>query len=310
MTAAPAQPDMRVNIGGMSMRNPVMTASGTFGYGQEYRDFVDLNRLGAVGVKSVTLEPRAGNATPRIAETPSGMLNTIGLQNVGVDAFIAEKLPYLRRFDTSVLVNLSGRTVGDYVELCQRLNDVPGVHGLELNVSCPNVEHGGMEFGVDAAVLGGLVEACRRVTVLPLIVKLSPNVTSIVEMALAAERAGADALALINTLLGMAIDVETRRPKLSRTMGGLSGPAIKPIAVRMVWQTYQAVRVPIIGMGGIANAEDAVEFMLAGATAVAVGTASFVNPRASIDVIDGLETYCLDHGIAKVSDLVGKCLVD
>lgn len=310
MTAAPAQPDMRVNIGGMSMRNPVMTASGTFGYGQEYRDFVDLNRLGAVGVKSVTLEPRAGNATPRIAETPSGMLNTIGLQNVGVDAFIAEKLPYLRRFDTSVLVNLSGRTVGDYVELCQRLNDVPGVHGLELNVSCPNVEHGGMEFGVDAAVLGGLVEACRRVTVLPLIVKLSPNVTSIVEMALAAERAGADALALINTLLGMAIDVETRRPKLSRTMGGLSGPAIKPIAVRMVWQTYQAVRVPIIGMGGIANAEDAVEFMLAGATAVAVGTASFVNPRASIDVIDGLETYFLDHGIAKVSDLVGKCLVD
>jgi dihydroorotate dehydrogenase (NAD+) catalytic subunit len=304
----PLQLDLRVNIGGIRMKNPVMTASGTFGYGSEYADFVDLNRLGAVVVKSITLEPRAGNPPPRIAETPSGMLNTIGLQNVGLDCFIAEKLPYLRRFDTAVLVNLSGRTVADYVELCKRLSDVEGVDGLELNVSCPNVEQGGMEFGVEARLLGDLVEACRRATSLPLVVKLSPNVTDIAPLARVAESSGADALSLINTVLAMAIDVRTRRPKLSRVMGGLSGPAIRPIAVRMVWQAYHAVRIPIVGMGGIRTAEDAVEFFLAGARAVAVGTANFVNPRATIEVVEGLERYFREHGIGCVDEVVGACI--
>ena len=230
----------------------------------------------------MTPEPRAGNPSLRIAETPSGMLNTIGLQNVGIDAFIDEKLPYLRQCHATVLANLSGTTVADYVGLCERLDDVIGVHGLELNVSCPNVDSGGMEFGVDPALLGEVVRACRRATTLPLIVKLSPNVTDIVELARVCEGSGADALSLINTLLGMSIDVATRRARLSRTVGGLSGPAIRPIAVRMVWQVYRAVGLPIIGMGGISTTEDALEFMLAGARAVAVGTASFVNPSASV----------------------------
>jgi len=304
------QPDLRVNIGGMPMKNPVMTASGTFGYGSEYAEFVDLNRLGAVAVKSITLEPREGNPPPRIAETPEGMLNSIGLQNVGFDAFVKTKLPYLRRFNTSVLVNLSGRTVGEYVELCKRFEDVEGVHGLELNVSCPNVERGGMEFGVEARPLGELVAACRRATRLPLLVKLSPNVTDIVALARVAEDAGADALSLINTVLGMAIDVRTRRAKLSRAIGGLSGPAIKPIAVRMVWQVFQAVRIPIVGMGGIRSTEDALEFILAGARAVAVGTANFVNPSVTMEMVTGLETYFRENRIPSVEALVGKCLVD
>lgn len=304
------QPDLRVDVGGMPMKNPVMTASGTFGYGDEYADLVDLNRLGAIAVKSITLEPRAGNPPPRIAETPAGMLNTIGLQNVGFETFVAAKLPYLRQFDVSVLVNLSGRTVSEYVELCKRFDDVEGVHGLELNVSCPNVEEGGMEFGVEARTLGELVRACRRATRLPLLVKLSPNVTDIVSLACAAEDAGADALSLINTVLGMAIDVRTRRAKLSRGMGGLSGPAIKPIAIRMVWQVYRAVRIPIVGMGGIRNLEDALEFILAGARAVAVGTANFVNPRVTMEIVEGLERYFRENQIASVGELVGQCITD
>ncbi len=301
--------DLSVNIGGMSMKNPVMTASGTFGYGSEYAEFVDLNRLGAVGLKSITVEPREGNAPPRIAETEAGMLNSIGLQNVGIDAFISDKLPYLKQFDTRTLVNLSGRTVADYVELCRRLDETEGVHGLELNVSCPNVDSGGMEFGVDAAMLGHLVEACRRATTLPLIVKLSPNVTSVVDMARVCESAGADGISLINTLLGMAIDVGTRRAELSRGMGGLSGPAVKPVAVRMVWQVYNAVSLPIIGMGGISTTEDALEFIIAGASAIAVGTANFVNPRATMEIVEGIESYFRRHEIPNLAALRGTCIV-
>ncbi|MAF09466.1 dihydroorotate dehydrogenase B catalytic subunit [Candidatus Poribacteria bacterium] len=301
--------DLSVNIGGMSLKNPVMTASGTFGYGSEYAEFVDLNRLGAVGLKSITVEPREGNAPPRIAETEAGMLNSIGLQNVGIDAFISDKLPYLKQFDTRTLVNLSGRTVADYVELCGRLDGTEGVHGLELNVSCPNVDSGGMEFGVDASMLGALVEACRGATTLPLIVKLSPNVTSVVDMARVCESAGADGISLINTLLGMAINVETRRAELSRGMGGLSGPALKPVAVRMVWQVYNAVSLPIIGMGGISTTEDALEFIIAGASAIAVGTANFVNPRTTMEVVDGLESYFRRHEIPNLAALRGTCIV-
>ena len=301
--------DLSVNIGGMAMVNPVMTASGTFGYGSEYAEFVDLNRLGAVGLKSVTVEPREGNAPPRIAETEAGMLNSIGLQNVGIDAFISDKLPYLRDYDTRVLANLSGRTVSDYVELCRRFDDTPGVHGLELNVSCPNVDSGGMAFGVDADILGELVEACRQATTLPLIVKLSPNVTDIVGMARVCESAGADGISLINTLLGMSIDVDSRRADLSRGMGGLSGPAVKPVAVRMVWQVYNAVSLPIIGMGGISTTEDALEFIVAGATAIAVGTANFVNPRATMEIVDGIEAYFEQHDIPNVAALRGSCIV-
>ncbi|GIX06374.1 MAG: dihydroorotate dehydrogenase [Candidatus Poribacteria bacterium] len=304
------QPDMRVNIGGFQMKNPVMVASGTFGYGSEYAEFVDLNRLGGVAVKSITLEPRAGNPPPRIAETPAGMLNTIGLQNVGLEAFLTEKLPYLRQFDTSVLVNLSGYTVSDYVQLCERLSEAEGVHGLELNVSCPNVDCGGMQFGVDPQLLGELVAACRRATRLPLIVKLSPNVTDIVTLARVCEEHGADGLSLINTLLGMAIDVRTRRAKLSRGVGGLSGPAIRPIAIRMVWEVARTVSLPIIGMGGITCTEDALEFILAGATAIAVGTANFVNPSVSMEIVSGLEAYFQEHQIASVDKIVGTVQVD
>jgi len=293
----------------MAMGNPVMTASGTFGYACEYAEFVDLNRLGAVGLKSVTVEPREGNAPPRIAETEAGMLNSIGLQNVGVDAFISEKLPYLRDYDTQVLANLSGRTVSDYVELCRRFEDTEGVHGLELNVSCPNVDSGGMTFGVDAGLLGELVSACRRATTLPLIVKLSPNVTDIVAMARVCEGAGADGLSLINTLLGMSIDVDSRRASLSRGAGGLSGPVVKPVAVRMVWQVYNAVDLPIIGMGGISTTEDALEFIVAGATAVAVGTANFVNPRVTMEIVAGIKAYFEQHDIPNVAALRGSCIV-
>ncbi len=301
--------DLSVNIGGMAMANPVMTASGTFGYGSEYAEFVDLNRLGAVGLKSVTVEPREGNAPPRIAETEAGMLNSIGLQNAGIDAFIADKLPYLRDYDTRVLANLSGKTVADYVELCRRFEDTEGVHGLELNVSCPNVDSGGMAFGVDAKVLGELVDACRQATTLPLIVKLSPNVTDIVSMARVCESAGADGISLINTLLGMSIDVDSRRASLSRGMGGLSGPAVKPVAVRMVWQVYNAVSLPIIGMGGISTTEDALEFIIAGATAVAVGTANFVNPRVTMEIVDGIAAYFQQHDIPDIAALRGSCIV-
>lgn len=304
------QPDMNVNIGGFRMKNPVMTASGTFGYGSEYSDFVDLNRLGGVGVKCITLEPRKGNAPPRIYETPSGMLNTIGLQNVGIEAFLEEKLPYLRGFDVSVLVNLSGNAEGEYVQMCRLIDKADGVHGIELNVSCPNIDKGGMAFGVHAKSLETLIAKCKEASSLPLIVKLTPNVTDIAKMAEACEQAGADGLSLINTLLGMSIDVSTRRPRLARVVGGLSGPAVKPIALRMVWEVSRAVSLPIIGMGGIVNAEDALEFILAGASAVAVGTANFTNPRASVEIVEEVESHFRETRLSCVDELRGQLLID
>ena len=300
--------DLNVNIGGIGMKNPVMTASGTFGYGEEYADFVDLNKLGAIVVKGITKQERLGNPPPRIIETPAGMLNAIGLQNVGVEAFISQKLPYLSRYDVPVIVNINGEKIQDYVQLTQRLDSVKGVAGLEINISCPNVERGGMSFGVDANLTHQVVESVRQNTSLPLIVKLSPNVTDITKIALAAEAAGADALSLINTLLGMAINIKTRRPMLANITGGLSGPAVKPVAVRMVWQTAQAVKIPIVGMGGIMTAEDAIEFFLAGATAVAIGTANFVNPRASLEIIDGIRDFLIEQRISSVRKLIGNLI--
>lgn len=299
------RPALAVNIGGIKMKNPVTTASGTFGFGTEYAPYVDLNRLGAIVVKGTTLEPRAGNPTPRLVETPAGILNSIGLQNPGVERFIEEALPYLAGYDLPVIVNIAGDTVEDYARLAARLDRAGGVAGLEVNISCPNVKKGGMQFGSDPAMAAEVTRAVKGNTDLPVIVKLSPNVTSIVAVAERVAEAGADALSMINTLLGMAIDIRTRRPLLGNVMGGLSGPAVKPVAVRAVWQVYREVRLPIIGMGGITCAEDAIEFILAGATAVAVGTANFVNPRATMDVLDGIENYLVENGIDDINELVG-----
>ena len=297
-----------VNVAGIRMKTPVMVASGTFGYGSEYADFVDLNQLGAIVVKGITREPWAGNPMPRIMETPSGMLNAIGLQNVGVDGFLSEKLPYLRDFDVPVVVNVCGETFQEYCEVTEKLDAAEGVAAVELNISCPNLDCGGMSFGVDSRLAGDLVKSVRAKTGLPLLVKLSPNVTDIAEIARAIEDAGADGLSVINTLLGMTIDAETRRPQLANLTGGLSGPAIKPVALRMVWQVYNAVQIPIVGMGGIMTGEDAIEFFIAGASAVAVGTANFVNPRASLDVTDGIREYLEKHGVHSVKALVGSLL--
>ena len=301
--------NVAVNIGGIEMKNPVMTASGTFGYGEEFADFVDLDKLGAIILKGITLEPSNGNPPPRIVETPAGMLNAIGLQNVGANRLISEKLPYLRQFDLPVIININGKRIDDYIELARRL-DYEEVAGLEVNISCPNVERGGMYFGVDAGLTAQVVENVRKATELPLIVKLSPNVTDIAEIAKSAENAGADAISCINTLLSMAIDAKTRKPVLANVTGGLSGPAIKPIALRMVWQVYNAVKIPIIGMGGIMMPEDAIEFIIAGASAVAVGTANFVDPQATIKIIEGIKKYLLEYNIEKVEDLVGSLVVD
>lgn len=297
--------DLSVNIGGIMMKNPVTTASGTFGFGPEYAPYVDLNRLGAIVVKGTTLEPKAGNPVPRLVETPAGILNSIGLQNPGVDHFIDEALPFLAGFDVPVIVNISGDTVEDYARLAERLSRAGGVAGLEVNISCPNVKKGGMQFGADPLMAAEVTRAVKDNATLPVIVKLSPNVTSIVSVAEKVAEAGADALSLINTLLGMSIDLKARRPLLGNVMGGLSGPAVKPVAVRMVWQVYQAVKLPIIGMGGIATPEDALEFILAGATGVAVGTANFVNPRATIDVLEGLERYLSENGVSDIKELIG-----
>jgi dihydroorotate dehydrogenase (NAD+) catalytic subunit len=284
-----------------------MTASGTFASGREFADFVDLGRLGAIVTKGVSLEPWPGNPSPRIAETASGMLNSIGLQNPGVEAFVEGDLAWLGHNapDTPVIVNVSGHSADEYAAVIERLDAHPGVAGFEVNISCPNVDAGGMAFGTACAPAARVTSACRAVTRKPLIVKLSPNVTDISEIARSVEDAGADALSLVNTLLGMAIDTDTRRPKLARCVGGLSGPAIKPVAVRMVWEVANAEKVPIVGMGGIMTAEDAVEFMLAGATAVAVGTANFVDPTSTMRVVDGLAEYCRVRGIARVSELTG-----
>jgi dihydroorotate dehydrogenase (NAD+) catalytic subunit len=296
--------DLSVDIAGLSLANPVMVASGTFASGQEYAEFVDLSRLGAIVTKGVSAEPWAGNESPRIAETASGMLNSIGLQNPGVDAFIEKDLAYLSEVDVPVVVNVSGHTVEGYAQVIERLEE-HDVAAYEVNISCPNVDEGGMAFGTTCAGAAEVTGACRSVTRRPLIVKLSPNVTDIVDIARSAVDEGADAVSLINTLLGMAVDVETRRPKLARVVGGLSGPAIKPVALRMVWQVSSAVDVPVIGMGGIMCAEDAVEFMLAGASAVAVGTANFVDPTATMRIVDGLAEYCRANGVERAADLTG-----
>jgi dihydroorotate dehydrogenase (NAD+) catalytic subunit len=296
--------DLSVDIAGIRMRNPVLSASGTFGYAQEFERYVDLNRLGAIVVKTITRRPRPGNPPPRIVETPAGMLNAIGLQNVGIDGFIADKLPYLRRLAPPLIVNVAGESVEDFRELTKRIGDQEGIAGIELNISCPNVA-GGLDFSTDPQLAHRVVKAAREVTALPLIPKLSPNVTDIAAIARAVAEAGADAISLINTLVGMAIDVRTRRPRIANGTGGLSGPAIRPVAVRMVWQVARAVTLPLIGMGGIMTAEDAVEFLLAGATAVAVGTASFLDPGAAVRVIEGLEHYCAAQGVRELRSLTG-----
>ena len=297
--------DMRARIGALELRNPVMTASGTFGSGREYADFFGLSRLGAIVTKGVSLEPWAGNDSPRIAETPSGMLNSIGLQNPGAEAFCASDLPWLATQDVPVIVNLVGHSVAEYRAVAERLDAESAIAAFELNISCPNVDAGGMAFGTSCPAAAEVVRAVREATTKTLIVKLSPNVTDIAEIARAVEAEGADAVSLINTLLGMVIDTRTFRPALARGVGGLSGPAIRPVAVRMVWQVARAISVPVIGMGGIMGAEDAAEFMLAGAAAVAVGTANFVDPVATVSIVDGLARLCAERGIDRVADLVG-----
>ncbi|MBI5848272.1 MAG: dihydroorotate dehydrogenase [Nitrospirae bacterium] len=298
-------PDLSVRIGSLELKNPVMTASGTFGYGEEYAEFLDLGSLGAVVVKGLSLLPKEGNPPPRIVETASGMLNAIGLQNIGIQRFIEEKVPFLRTYDTKVIVNFFGDSIDEYVAAAERLSSVEGIHALEMNISCPNKQAGWCIFGTDPKVTTQVVGAVRKATKLPLIVKLSPNVTDISLMARAAVDAGADALSVINTLTGMAIDIRTRRPKLANRTGGLSGPAIKPVAIRMVYEVFKAVTVPVIGMGGIMHAEDAIEFILAGAAAVAVGTANFVNPTATIEILDGIMAYMKDEKMGDINLLRG-----
>lgn len=300
-----SSPDLRVDIGGLVLKNPVMTASGTFGYGREFSEMVDLTRLGAVVVKGLSLQPSMGNPPPRIAETACGMLNAIGLENVGVDAFIRDKLPFLKTFSVPVIVNIYGKSVEEYAELAGRLDPVQGVSAVEVNISCPNVKAGGVSFGVDPEAAYTVVREVRLRTARPLIVKLSPNVSDIARIAEKAVDAGADALSLINTITGMAVDIERRRPKLANVTGGLSGPAVKPVALRMVWEVAKTVKVPVIGIGGIMTAEDALEFLITGAAAVQVGTANFVNPGATMEILDGIDAYLVKHGIEKVTDLIG-----
>lgn len=297
--------DMKVSIGKLRLKNPVMTASGTFGYGDEYAEFIDLNKLGAIVVKGLSLKPKQGNPPPRIVETPSGMLNAIGLQNIGIDNFIKKKLPFLRTLNTPVIVNFFGDSIEEYVQAAVKLNDTDGVHALEMNISCPNKQAGWSIFGTDPKVTFKVVSEVRKATDKTLIVKLSPNVTDIGLMARVAEDAGADALSLINTLTGMAIDIKTKRPKLANVIGGLSGPAVKPVAIKMVWTCYKAVNIPIIGMGGIVSAEDAIEFILAGASAVAIGTGNFINPGITIDIIRGISSYMKAGGIKSIRELKG-----
>ena len=302
--------DLTTTIGSLTLKNPVMTASGTFGYGMEYADMIDIARIGGVIVKGTTLELREGNPYPRMAETLSGMLNAVGLQNKGADYFVREIYPHLSEIDTNMIVNVSGSSIETYVECAEKMAALERIPAIELNISCPNVKQGGMSFGVCASSAAEVVRAVRKVYPKTLIVKLSPNVTDITEIARAAEAEGADAVSLINTLLGMAIDVERRRPLLSTVTGGLSGPCIKPVALRMVWQTASAVRIPVIGMGGIASWQDAVEFMLVGATAIQIGTYNFIDPAISVKVIEGIEAYCDRHGFVSAAELIGALTVD
>ncbi len=296
--------DMNVELAGLKLKNPVVTASGTFGFGREYADFYDLSKLGGIVVKGLTLEPREGNKPPRIAETPAGILNSVGLQNPGVKYFIEKELPFLRSYDVAVIANIAGNTVEEYC----RMTDILGKHAdaIELNISCPNVKEGGVAFGTKCDSVYNITRRVREYCQVPLIVKLSPNVTDIREIAAAAQEGGADALSLINTLLGMAIDIKTRKPVLANVVGGLSGPAVKPVAVRMVWQVAQAVDIPVIGMGGISSWQDAVEFILAGADAVSIGTANFTNPYAPLEIVTGIEEYLIKNNFGSIHELKGK----
>ena len=300
--------DLSVKIGSLTLKNPVMTASGTFGYGEEFADFIDLSRLGGIIVKGTTLNPRQGNPYPRMVETPSGMLNAVGLQNKGVDYFKENIYPRIKDIDTNIIVNVSGASVDDYVGVAERLKDLDKVPAIEVNISCPNVKQGGMAFGTTCSGAESVVSAVRKAWDRTMIVKLSPNVTDIAEIARAAEGAGADAVSLTNTFLGMAIDVEKRRPYLSTITGGLSGACIRPIAVRMVWQVAKAVNIPVVGLGGIMNGRDAIEFMLAGATAIQMGTANFIDPQATVKAVDYIEDYMKRHGVERVTDLIGGML--
>jgi len=302
-------PDLSTDIGGMRLKNPVMTASGTFGYAREYAALVDLDRLGGIIVKGLSLKPSKGNPPPRIVETPCGMLNAIGLENVGIDAFVTEKLPFLRQLNTPVLVNIYGQRVEEYAQLAARIDDIPEIAGVEINISCPNVKAGGVAFGTDAHSAHAVVKAVRQRTAKPLMVKLSPNVTDVTLIARSAVDAGADSLSLINTLTGMAIDIHSRRPRLANITGGLSGPAIKPVALRMVWQVVQAVSVPVIGIGGIVSAQDALEFLIAGAAAVQIGTANFINARATVDIIEGIQAFLVRQKIASLADIIGTLVI-
>jgi dihydroorotate dehydrogenase (NAD+) catalytic subunit len=297
--------NLNVKIGELSLKNPVLTASGTFGYGEEFKDFVDLNKLGGFIVKGTTLEPREGNPYPRMVETPSGMLNAVGLQNKGVDYFINNIYLRLKDVDSEVIVNVSGAKISDYVAVCEKLSSLDKINAVEVNISCPNVKQGGMAFGTSCSGAAEVTKAVRKAYNKTLIVKLSPNVTDITEIARAVEAEGADSVSLINTMMGMAIDVERQRPYLSTITGGLSGPAVKPIAVRMVWQVAKSVNIPVIGLGGISSGKDALEFIMAGATAVQVGTVNFINPRVSMDIVDEINDYCIRHGIDNINDLRG-----
>ncbi len=301
---------MKIKLGRISLKNPVLAASGTFGYGEDYSRFIDLNQLGGIITKTVTLEPKEGNRPPRLAETPSGLLNSIGLENPGLKVFLREKLPFLQQFNTALVVNIAGEKEEEYLRLAERLDRVKGIDALEINISCPNVKTGGLIFGTKPRLVFSLVKRIREVTDIPLITKLTPNVTDIAEIAQAAEEAGTEALSLINTLVGMAIDVETRKPKLGNVTGGLSGPAIRPIAIRMVRQTFQKVNLPLIGVGGIMTAEDALEFILAGASAVAIGTANFIDPKTMIKVRDGIREYLRQNNIGEFKDLIGWLNLD
>ena len=296
--------NMSVKIGKLKLKNPIMTASGTFGYGEEYADYVDLNKLGAIVVKGLSLKPRLGNPPPRIMETTGGMLNAVGLQNIGVDTFIEEKLPFLRQYNTKVIVNIYGETYDEYKKVAQKLSSAKGVHALEVNISCPNVQKGGLSFGADPKTAAVVTSKVKDATDLPVIVKLTPNVTDITTVAVAVEKAGADAISLINTITGMSVNILTKKPRLKNITGGLSGPAIKPVALRMVWQVLQKVSIPVIGIGGIMNAEDALEFLILGAKAVQIGTANFINPQATLDVLDGIERYMQMSNVANINKII------
>jgi len=300
----------KINMCGIELKNPVMTASGTFGYGQEYAPFVNIEELGAVIVKGLSVEPRRGNPPPRIIETPSGMLNAVGLENIGVKSFVKNKLPYLKQYDVAVIANIFGETVEEYVKVADIINDSEGVSALEINISCPNVERGGIAFGGDPDLAYDVTSCVKRVTDLPVIVKLSPNVGDITLIARSVEDAGADAISLINTVKGMSVDIEKRIPHLKNVTGGLSGPAIKPVALRMVWEAVNAVSLPVIGLGGIMSASDALEFLIAGARAIEVGTATFVNPRATLDIIEGIKHFMHKNNIVDINDLIGTLVVE